>query len=57
MCREEEAELHVVHRGLTNATTPPPPELEGRTMERLRRRRWQISGAIAAQPCSWWSCS
>jgi hypothetical protein len=48
MCREEEAELHVVHRGLTNATTPPPSELKGRTMERLRRRRWRISGAIAA---------
>jgi Anti-sigma-K factor rskA len=48
MCREEEAELNVVHRGLTNATTPPPSQLKGRTMERLRRRRWRISGAIAA---------
>ena len=47
-CREEEVELHVVNRGLTRATTPPPPELKDRTMERLRRRRWRISGAIAA---------
>jgi hypothetical protein len=48
MCREEEAELHVVHRGLTKATTPPPSELKGRIMERLHRRRWRISGAFAA---------
>ena len=47
-CREEEAELHVVHRGLTKATTPPPPELKDRIIKRSRRRRWQISGAIAA---------
>ena len=48
MCREEEAELHVVHRGLTNATTPPPSELKDRITGRSRRRRWQTSGAIAA---------
>jgi Putative zinc-finger len=47
-CREEEAELHVVHRGLTKATTPPSSELKDRLMERSRRRRWQISGAIGA---------
>jgi anti-sigma-K factor RskA len=47
-CREEEAELRLVHHGIREATTPPRPELKARIMQRLPRRRWRIPVIAAA---------
>lgn len=47
-CREEEAELRLVHHNIREATTPPRPELKARIIQRLPRRRWRIPIIAAA---------
>jgi Anti-sigma-K factor rskA, C-terminal/Putative zinc-finger len=48
VCREDDAELRIVHHSIREATAPPRPELKARIMRRLPRRRRTILVISAA---------
>ena len=47
-CREEAEATRLVHGELGGASVTPPSHLKDRVMEGLPRRRWRVSGLLAA---------